>query len=121
MLLHIGQTGVKNDNGFLISSNRHTTRILLESFDVDHLFRGIATEIGYLLERRQAAAERQQLEAQIQHADRLATIGQLAAGVAQYGSITRRSRARKAAICSRVTGSMGSYVVSVVPWAMPSP
>ncbi|MES2474367.1 MAG: CDP-glycerol glycerophosphotransferase family protein [Verrucomicrobiota bacterium] len=31
----------------LISSNRHTTRILLESFDVDHLFRGVAAETGY--------------------------------------------------------------------------
>ena len=41
----------------------------------------IATGIGYLLERRQAAAERKQLENQLQHADRLATIGQLAAGV----------------------------------------
>jgi signal transduction histidine kinase len=48
----------------------------------EQLIRGVARKIGAFLERRQAAAERVKLEAQLRHADRLATIGQLAAGVA---------------------------------------
>jgi signal transduction histidine kinase len=47
-----------------------------------HLIEGVAREIGEFLDRRQAAVERLNLEAQLRHADRLATIGQLAAGVA---------------------------------------
>jgi len=47
-----------------------------------HLIEGVAREIGEFLGRRQAAAERLNLEAQLRHADRLATIGKLAAGVA---------------------------------------
>ena len=43
---------------------------------------GVVREIGEFLERRQAEAERLTLEAQLRHSDRLATIGQLAAGVA---------------------------------------
>jgi signal transduction histidine kinase len=48
----------------------------------EHLIGGVAREIGEFLERRQAEAERLTLEAQLRHSDRLATIGQLAAGVA---------------------------------------
>lgn len=48
----------------------------------EQLISGVAREIGEFLKRRQAAAERLKLEVQLQHADRLATIGQLAAGVA---------------------------------------
>ena len=46
------------------------------------LLDAVATEIGYMHERRLAVEERARLEEQLQHADRLATIGQLAAGVA---------------------------------------
>ncbi|HSG82722.1 MAG TPA: ATP-binding protein [Gemmatimonadota bacterium] len=55
-----------------------------ESFlaEEEHLIGGIAREIKEFLERRQAEAERLTLEAQLRHSDRLATIGQLAAGVA---------------------------------------
>jgi signal transduction histidine kinase len=48
----------------------------------EQLIGGVAREIAEFLKRRQAAAERLKLEAQLRHADRLATIGQLAAGVA---------------------------------------
>lgn len=48
----------------------------------EHLIAGAAREIGEFLERREAEAEQLKLEAQLRHADRLATIGQLAAGVA---------------------------------------
>lgn len=46
------------------------------------LIEGVAREIGQLLERNQAGAERARLEEQVRRADRLATIGQLAAGMA---------------------------------------
>ncbi|MBI2893959.1 MAG: PAS domain-containing sensor histidine kinase [Deltaproteobacteria bacterium] len=42
----------------------------------------IAREVALVLERRHADEERQRLSEQLRHADRLATIGQLAAGVA---------------------------------------
>ncbi len=46
------------------------------------LLEAVAGEIASLIKRRAAAEERAHLEEQLQHADRLATIGQLAAGVA---------------------------------------
>jgi len=42
----------------------------------------IAGEIGLIIEQRQADKDRRGLQEQLRHADRLATIGQLAAGVA---------------------------------------
>jgi signal transduction histidine kinase len=47
-----------------------------------HLIDALARELSGIIERRQARAERARLEDQLRHADRLATIGQLAAGVA---------------------------------------
>ncbi len=46
------------------------------------LIDAIAHQIGLILENRQAEEERSRLQEQLRHADRLATIGQLAAGVA---------------------------------------
>ena len=46
------------------------------------LIQAVAREIADFVERRQAAAERERLEEQLHHADRLATVGQLVAGVA---------------------------------------
>ena len=46
------------------------------------LIDAIARQIGLILENRQAEEERARLQEQLRHADRLATIGQLAAGVA---------------------------------------
>jgi signal transduction histidine kinase len=48
----------------------------------EHLITAIARAVGEYVERQQAASERSRLELQLRHADRLATIGQLAAGVA---------------------------------------
>lgn len=42
----------------------------------------VASQIALIIERRQSEEERIQLESQLRHADRLATLGQLAAGVA---------------------------------------
>jgi two-component system NtrC family sensor kinase len=42
----------------------------------------VAREVALILERKQAEAEQVRLQEQLMHADRLATIGQLAAGVA---------------------------------------
>jgi signal transduction histidine kinase len=47
-----------------------------------NLIDAIARQIALIVERRQAAEEKLRLEGQLRHADRLATIGQLAAGVA---------------------------------------
>jgi signal transduction histidine kinase len=46
------------------------------------LLDAIAVKIGTVMERRLAAAEGERLREQLRHADRLATIGQLAAGLA---------------------------------------
>ncbi len=42
----------------------------------------VARQIALLVERREAAEDRERLQEQLRHADRLATIGQLSAGVA---------------------------------------
>jgi signal transduction histidine kinase len=42
----------------------------------------VAREIGLIIERTQIAEDKERLEEQLRHADRLATIGQLSAGVA---------------------------------------
>lgn len=47
-----------------------------------NLIDAVARNLALIIERREAAAERAKLEEQLRHADRLATIGQLAAGVA---------------------------------------
>ncbi len=46
------------------------------------LIEAVAGELEVIIERGQAAQERAKLEEQLRHADRLATIGQLSAGVA---------------------------------------
>jgi len=46
------------------------------------LIDAIAREVAIIIERRQADEEKSKLQDQLRHADRLATIGQLAAGVA---------------------------------------
>jgi two-component system, NtrC family, sensor kinase len=47
-----------------------------------HLIEAIAREVSGIIERRRQREERKRLEEQLRHADRLATLGQLAAGVA---------------------------------------
>jgi len=46
------------------------------------LIDAVARQVGLLLERRRAEEEKERLREQLTHADRLATLGQLAAGVA---------------------------------------
>jgi len=47
-----------------------------------NLIEGVARQVALIIERRQAEEDRAKLEDQLRHADRLATIGVLAAGVA---------------------------------------
>jgi two-component system NtrC family sensor kinase len=47
-----------------------------------NLLKAIARQVGFIIERQQADSEKSKLHKQLIHADRLATIGQLAAGVA---------------------------------------
>lgn len=47
-----------------------------------HLIEGVARELTALVRRKHAEEEAQRLQQQVRHADRLATIGELAAGVA---------------------------------------
>jgi len=47
-----------------------------------HLIDGVARELASIIERKHADEEKSRLREQLRHADRLATIGQLAAGVA---------------------------------------
>ncbi len=48
----------------------------------ESLIEAVARDVGDFVEKRETAKERSRMEAQLRHADRLATIGQLAAGVA---------------------------------------
>jgi len=50
--------------------------------DERRLIDAVANQVAVMIERRHAEEERARLETQLRHADRLATIGQLAAGVA---------------------------------------
>jgi two-component system NtrC family sensor kinase len=50
--------------------------------DERRLIDAVANQVGVMIDRRHADEERARLETQLRHADRLATIGQLAAGVA---------------------------------------
>lgn len=47
-----------------------------------HLLNTIATELGIIVDRKKTEEDKAKLQEQLRHADRLATIGQLAAGVA---------------------------------------
>jgi len=47
-----------------------------------NLIDAVAGQVGLIIERKLAGEEREQLREQLRHADRLATIGELAAGVA---------------------------------------
>ncbi len=47
-----------------------------------HLLQAVASEVAGIVERREERAERGRLQEQLRHADRLASLGQLAAGMA---------------------------------------
>ena len=90
---------------FMINSRKQSSNILISdvkkgfvevtypdtAFGIDNspflaeeqnLLNVVAREIGIIMERRFAEFEKKKLENQLRHADRLATIGQLSAGVA---------------------------------------
>ncbi|MCX6833565.1 MAG: ATP-binding protein, partial [candidate division Zixibacteria bacterium] len=70
-LVEVGYTELKpaaDDGPFLVEER--------------HLLDTIARELAFTIQQRSYAQERQKLQIQLRHADRLATIGQLAAGVA---------------------------------------
>ena len=77
-----------------------------------NLIDAVARQIALIIERRQAEDDRLRMQEQLRHADRLATIGQLAAGVAHelnepLGNILgfaqlRRSRATFPKVSSRI-------------------
>ncbi|MDF7798562.1 ATP-binding protein [Pontiellaceae bacterium B1224] len=46
------------------------------------LLKEVVRQVGLIIDRRETAAEQERLHAKLRHSDRLATIGQLAAGVA---------------------------------------
>lgn len=48
----------------------------------NHLINAVADQVAVIIERRHSENERQRLQEQLRHSDRLATIGQLTAGVA---------------------------------------
>ena len=68
-----------------------------------NLIQTVAREVALIIERRQTEEEKARLQEQLRHADRLATIGQLAAGVAHelneplgsilgFAQLTKKSR-----------------------------
>jgi len=84
-----------------------------------HLIDAVAREVGEFVARRQAAAERSLLEQQLRHADRLATIGHLAAGVAHeinepLGSILGFAQLAKKVpnLPESVTNDLGKIIAS---------
>ena len=81
------------------------------------LLNTIASEVALLVRRRQSEEERTRLQEQLRHADRLATIGQLAAGVAHelnepLGNIL--GFAQLAGKCSDLPDDALHYVEKVV-------
>jgi signal transduction histidine kinase len=52
------------------------------SIEENNLMEAVAKKVAYMIDRKEALDRKQLLEEQLKHADRLATIGQLAAGIA---------------------------------------
>ncbi|MBN2378559.1 hypothetical protein JXM67_01995 [candidate division WOR-3 bacterium] len=64
------------------SENRPELEVGLFLAEEQSLLGAVASQIGLIIERRQWVDEKNRLQEQLRHADRLATIGQLGAGVA---------------------------------------
>jgi signal transduction histidine kinase len=62
--------------------NKNTLEAGAFLVEEQNLVEAVARQVAIIVERRQAESDRLHLQHQLQHADRLATIGQLAAGVA---------------------------------------
>ena len=67
-----------------IKAKNEASRLQKQAFSTEEvkLLESAARKIAYIVERKEADKKKQQLEDQLRHADRLATIGQLAAGIA---------------------------------------
>lgn len=67
-----------------IKTKNEASRLQKQAFSTEEvkLLESAARKIAYIVERKEADKKKQQLEDQLRHADRLATIGQLAAGIA---------------------------------------
>ncbi|MCE1246434.1 MAG: ATP-binding protein [Firmicutes bacterium] len=67
-----------------VAYGRKTDELEIETFlrEEKALMDNIARQLALIVERKQAEEEKARLEEQLRHSDRLATIGQLAAGVA---------------------------------------
>jgi len=85
------------------------------------LIDAVAKDVGLIVERKEAAEEKSKLRHQLVHADRLATIGQLAAGVAHelnepLGSIL--GFAQLAQDCPNLPEQAGTDITKVVRAAL---
>jgi len=70
------EIGCIQDGSFSLSAEGNCT------IEENKLLEAIAKKIAYIIERKEAWDKKKILEEQLRHADRLATIGQLAAGIA---------------------------------------
>ncbi len=70
------EIGCIEDGSFALSTEGVCT------IEENNLLEAIAKKIAYIIDRKEALDKKKILEEQLRHADRLATIGQLAAGIA---------------------------------------
>jgi two-component system NtrC family sensor kinase len=68
--------------GFLSADETPSKDPVVYSSGQKDLIQTAARKVAFVIERTEAEAKKQKLEEQLRHADRLATIGQLAAGIA---------------------------------------
>ena len=70
------EIGCIEDGAFALSSEGDCT------IEENNLLEAVAKKVAYIIDRKEALDKKKILEEQLMHADRLATIGQLAAGIA---------------------------------------
>ena len=70
------EIGCTEDGSFALSTEGVCT------IEENNLLEAVAKKIAYIIDRKEALDKKKILEEQLRHADRLATIGQLAAGIA---------------------------------------
>ena len=63
-------------------SKKYQDKELLFLMEEQELLKAVAQQLALIFERKEAEDRKKELETQVRHADRLATIGQLAAGIA---------------------------------------
>lgn len=70
------EIGCIEDGSFALSAEGDCT------LEENNLLEAVAKKVAYIIDRKEASDKKKSLEEQLRHADRLATIGQLAAGIA---------------------------------------